>query len=90
MLFESDYDAIENSDSATTKICLNWRLQNLFMANDTSVIVATTRQRRKSDELTPEEEAAIEAVETGKVKLKTYKNADEFLREMHEKLDASD
>lgn len=60
------------------------------MINDASVIVATARQKRKSDELTPEEEAAIEAVETGKVKMKTYKNADEFLREMHAKLDSSD
>ncbi len=44
--------------------------------------MATARQRRKSDELTPEEEAAIQAVETGKVKLKTYKNAEEYLKHL--------
>jgi hypothetical protein len=60
--------------------------KNLFMITDASVTVATARQKRKSDELTPEEEAAIEAVETGKVKLKTYKNAEEYLKHLDEVL----
>ncbi len=36
--------------------------------------------------MTPEEEAAIEAVETGKVKMKTYKNAQEYLKHLDEVL----
>jgi hypothetical protein len=43
--------------------------------------MATARQKRTpSPDLTPEEEMAIARVESGKAKIKTYKNADEFLK----------
>ena len=42
--------------------------------------MVAAKQRRKSPGLTPDEERAIERAESGKAKIKTYKNIDEFLK----------
>lgn len=50
--------------------------------------IITKMQREKIDNnLTTEEEAAIELIETGKAKLRTYNSADEFLKEMRSHLE---
>jgi hypothetical protein len=42
--------------------------------------MAVEKRRRESPDLIPEEERAKERGESGKARIKTYKNIDEFLK----------